>query len=452
MTKPVRAGMVLTIVVALAGALLLPAAPAAAKPGAPSHAPFEKRDNIRITKNEEFTAENGVRSGSGTVADPYVISGWDLNRVEIKDTSAVYSFVDNHVRGQVILNWTGPGLVMQRNTVNDLRVNQNVRRTGDMTSGIISNNIFGIVGQLRHFDGFFEMNRVGAPGTESQRAVNFDGFNGAYFRYNTLYGYLEARLHGHHHSSSFEDDEVSHYHGPAGHHPPESGEPPAPMEDGMDHSQRYHRVFIHDNDIHSTTTYALRYTDTNHAANDRTAASEQNPKLNDPHIHYTRVFIENNDLIGSGLWIDVFNAVDKQKHQGTTRGLVDVRNNTISVGREGSFPLFPPQFQGIVVQKAVDMTVNIADNEITGPPEDDSMLASAGRMFESPTVGIQLRDLDTGEIFIERNSIYRYDIGVEAARFTASVRWVISDLKTKSVGRAVEYDPNNVPNEPEQRP
>ncbi|MDI6917068.1 MAG: hypothetical protein QMC80_04655, partial [Thermoplasmatales archaeon] len=34
---------------------------------------------IRIWSNSDFTSENGVSSGSGTEADPYIIEGWDID-------------------------------------------------------------------------------------------------------------------------------------------------------------------------------------------------------------------------------------------------------------------------------------------------------------------------------------------------------------------------------------
>jgi hypothetical protein len=37
-------------------------------------------DGIRIQRNSEFTAANGVVSGSGTGSDPYIISDWEINR------------------------------------------------------------------------------------------------------------------------------------------------------------------------------------------------------------------------------------------------------------------------------------------------------------------------------------------------------------------------------------
>ena len=38
-----------------------------------------KRDPIVITSNYEFTTENGVVGGSGTLDDPYIIAGWKID-------------------------------------------------------------------------------------------------------------------------------------------------------------------------------------------------------------------------------------------------------------------------------------------------------------------------------------------------------------------------------------
>lgn len=43
---------------------------------------YEPHDRIVIMGNEDFTAENGVRSGEGTYQDPYVIEGWEIDLSE----------------------------------------------------------------------------------------------------------------------------------------------------------------------------------------------------------------------------------------------------------------------------------------------------------------------------------------------------------------------------------
>ena len=38
---------------------------------------------IHISSNADFTADNGVVGGSGTLNDPYIIEGWDITEVNI---------------------------------------------------------------------------------------------------------------------------------------------------------------------------------------------------------------------------------------------------------------------------------------------------------------------------------------------------------------------------------
>lgn len=208
--------LVVYLVAAVTAALVLPATSAVAR-SQRSGDEREQHNSIFINKNEHFDPAHGVRSGSGTADDPFVISDWNVSTVEIRDTSKYVRIVDNDIN-RLVLDWIGGGVDVQRNTIGDLRVNQNRKRTGEATSGLIANNKFGSVGQLRHFDGVFENNQVGTKDTmfdwPGRRTVNFDGFNGAVFRNNVIYGWMEARLHGHHHSSSFEgsDEKIGRAH------------------------------------------------------------------------------------------------------------------------------------------------------------------------------------------------------------------------------------------------
>ena len=397
------------------------------------------RENIFIDEAKDFNPANGVRSGTGTRRDPYVISNWDVNWIEIKDTAAHVLIADNTV-DNLVLDWIGPGVAVRNNTVGDLRVNQNRPRKGEATSGVIENNKFEVVGQLRHFDGFFQNNIVGSKDQMFDlpfdgRAVNFDGFNGSVFRNNTIYGYMDARLHGHHHSSGF--TEGSHYHGDA-----------KEMDHAtMDHSIRYHQVHIYGNKIYSDYYYALQYVDTAHSANDRTAASETEESLNAPHIHYTRVFLHDNQMIGSGIAVNVFNAKD-ERHKSTARGLVEISNNKISVAQPSDLTEFGGR-SGIDVAQAVDVTMRIFDNTIVGPQPADAV--SGLREDWEPTIGINLWDLDKGDIYLSDNAISHAAFGVKAARFTKTVNWTISELSTSDVDETVYWD-SSVENPPRQNP
>ena len=396
----------------------------------------ERRTDITIRTNSEFDAAHGVRSGTGTPEDPYVISGWELNNITIKDTSAAVLIADNTVNSRLTLDWVGRNADVHSNRVNDLRVNQNVKRTGDPTSGVIAHNTFNVVGQLRHFDGVFEHNTVGTPkeGTNrllgevlTNRAVNFDGFNGAHFRDNTIYGYVEVRLHGHHHSSGFGED--SHHHGGMG--------------DDMDHATRYHEVWVTGNTITVPpgTFAALQYVDNNHAGNDRTATSEENPALNDPHVHYTRVHITDNKLVGSGLRADIFNA-DDQRHIRTERGRLDLDNNTI-VLEQATNPFSAPA--GIRVSDATDVDVYIRNNNIAGPHQH-----TAVDEFIHGGAGIDLSYIDKANVRLYDNTIAHTHYGIYGYSFTNSVRWFVGGLTTEDVHEPVYA--SNVANQAEPRP
>ena len=66
---------------------------------------------ILITGNSGFTAPNGITSGSGTVMDPYIIQGWDINSstatgIQISNSN-VYFTVRNVFIHSVTLNHMG---------------------------------------------------------------------------------------------------------------------------------------------------------------------------------------------------------------------------------------------------------------------------------------------------------------------------------------------------------
>lgn len=398
----------------------------------------EQRGPIRITSDAGFTPENGIRAGSGTKSDPYVISDWDVSSITIADTGKYLAIRDNAISGTLRLNWNGDRLTVVNNAIGDLRVNENVKRTGGPTSGRIANNKIGFVGQLRHWDGSFERNIVGDPNAMNlpffaDRAVNFDGFNGARFRNNTIYGYVDVRLHGHHHGSAFGEGH-SHNHAATG---------SDYAQDEMDHTQRYHEVWVTNNKIYAPGYYyALRYYDTGHAANDRTANSEPNKELNKPHTHYTRVHLNDNELAG-GLEVDVFNAQDNL-HKVWARGMVELRGNKITLVRE-ALDTFEAR-DGISVVNARYLTLQIVSNEVrtdfSGDPTSD--------VFGSGEAGIRLDNLDQADVFLSGNEVYDLGYGIYARRMSKSVNWWITEFRTGNVEQDVYYD-NSVENEPERR-
>ena len=411
-----------------------------------------RNGSIFIESDKDFTEANGIRSGSGTAADPYVISGWDVFEIFIRDTSAHLTIRDNTIQF-LTLNWNGPGVDVVNNDVGDLRVNENVKRTGDPTSGKITNNTFGVVGQLRHFDGVFAHNTVGSPSAEEtdpfddlpffdDRAVNFDGFNGSRFFDNTLYGYLEVRLHGHHHGSGY--GESSHYHGATPEH--QHGAEAESHDDMVDHSERYHQVWVYDNTIHADGPYALIYTDSNHQGNDRTANSETNKELNKPHTHYTKVHLNDNELIGAGLVVDIFNAKD-ERHTETNRGSVEIARNKISLARNMKSLPFENR-DGISVWDVKDLKLQIVGNSISYDGTDDPL---APADWDPGDAGIRLRSVDLADVLISGNSVANTFYGIAASQMSKDVFWTIRALKTTGVTEAVYYD-ESVKNKPQDGP
>lgn len=394
-----------------------------------------EHNDITITKNSQFDRAHGVRSGKGTMRDPFVISGWNVEEVTIRNTSKAVVIKDNTITRTLTLNWIGDVMV-HRNTIGDLRVNENIERTGEPTAGMIERNTFDSVGQLRHFDGSFSNNKVGSPGRgfsgakySDFEAVNFDGFNGARFEHNTIYGYVTARLHGHHHSSGFSSG--SHMHAKkAGHH-------------DADHTRRYHAVTIAHNKIYSGNYYALSYTDTNHAGNDRTAPSETNEALNDPHVHYTRVKIMDNETFGSGIRVATFNATD-ELHKKFARGSMTIEGNHVDLS--DASPLAFGSLTGIAVDDARGLSLRIKDNTIDWVSPVDNNLY---REWVARGTGISLWSFDTASIRLEGNTVRNLWTGIQASDLTKDVSWWITGLKTQGVNTPVSYD-SSVANKPKR--
>jgi hypothetical protein len=69
---------------------------------------YTLRDPIRIYGNSDFTAANGVVSGSGSSSDPYFIEGWEIatlefeNGIVIQDTTAHFVIRDVYVHANSI--------------------------------------------------------------------------------------------------------------------------------------------------------------------------------------------------------------------------------------------------------------------------------------------------------------------------------------------------------------
>lgn len=262
--------------------------------------------------------------------------------------------------GQLILDWNGQCVHAYNNVVHDLRVNQNNPRTGFATGGIIEDNRFFTIGQIRHYDGIFRENEVGnkahlvnllyptvpvSSATPAQ-AVNNDGANQGWYYDNVIYGNVDLDFHGHHHSAGFFAP-TSHYHGntltqthmqtttgtctatmanvnqalmngPEKDYPTDNDikvkgtpivtkTPPPSCLLHQDHGKRWTSVFFNDNIVIDPNGNGIRFEDRNHRADDEQANSENLLSLKRPHFHQKWVQLEDNVVVGK-MFIDVLNA------------------------------------------------------------------------------------------------------------------------------------------------
>jgi hypothetical protein len=289
---------------------------------------------LRITGDSGFTADGSPFRGSGTLEDPYVLRGVYARTLSFLNTDACFEIAESWIDVQLVLDWNGQCVWAHHNHIWDLRVNQNNARTGYATGGLIEDNEITFVGQLRHFDGEFRDNVVGpvpedavfGPVFETvpysflkdTRVANVDGFNQGLIHHNRFFGSVDLDLHGHHHGTGFFAPH-SHYHGDSS----------ARMAEHVhDHTDRWTSVAFTDNTIVDAEGYGLRYEDQSHAGDDRTARSESTKELNEMHVHHTDIVLSRNTIEGGQLWVDVFNA-DDRNHKGRNPGTLTIEGNTI---------------------------------------------------------------------------------------------------------------------------
>lgn len=262
--------------------------------------------------------------------------------------------------GQLTLDWNGQCVHAYNNVAYDLRVNQNNDRTGFATGGILEQNRFYTIGQIRHYDGIFRNNEVGnraflhqlvtpgvVPLATSARAINNDGANQGWYYGNTIYGNVDLDFHGHHHSPGFFAPQ-SHYHGstrsvaymqtatgtctgtyagisparatgPHKDHPSDNdvhafhnvavaqADPAPGCLPHFDHGKRWTSVFFNDNLVIDPNGVGLRFEDQAHRADDEQANSENMKELKRPHYHQKWVQMERNTVVGK-MFVDILNA------------------------------------------------------------------------------------------------------------------------------------------------
>jgi len=406
---------------------------------------MEETSRIRIVGDEGFVPANGIREGSGTLADPYVISGYYVTGdLYLQDTDACVEIKDNFIGGQLSLNWNGPCVFVHHNFIRDLRVNENIHRLGYATGGLLEQNKIEYIGQLRHYDGEFRHNVVGPRGpasafdevletvpflfTHDPRVANVDGFNQGLIHHNTFSGSVDLDWHGHHHGTGFFAPH-SHYHGE---------DMDSMSEHDHDHTDRWTSVAFTDNKIVDPEGYGLRFDDQNHAGDDRTANSEQVEELEMPHVHHLYVEMNRNVVEGAPIWVDVFIA-DDRLHEKRSEGWLDIHDNTVTVNErvdKDGVPLFDfgPYYHpsaGISVSAAKETEVSIRGNTMKWVPADKDdglpVVSDVEAMFayQAPVAGIYLDFVRDAEIEIQDNSAEGFEYGVHARELAEDVTWTV---------------------------
>ncbi len=428
---------------------------------------LEQLRSIVIRGDSEATPEAGIRLGSGTLTDPFVISDYYVTGdLFLADTDACYVIKNNYIGGQLTLNWNAQCVHVHHNFVRDLRVNENVDRTGYATGGLLEYNKIEYIGQLRHYDGEFRYNVVGPRTSNSMwddiletvpwifahdpRVANVDGFNQGLIHHNTFYGSVDLDLHGHHHGTGFYAPH-SHYHGE------ESG-----RDMPHDHTLRWTSVFFTDNEVIDPDGYGLRYEDRNHAGDDRTARSEDEDDLELEHQHFTRVVLARNAIQDAGLFVDVFNA-DDRNHYTRNPGWLEIRENTIDFKAPDSedllgleFPWWNEPYErtaALRVFAAKEVTMVVEGNSISYQDTERqagplSVVNNLWGYNDIHPTAIDVRLIKDADITIADNTARGFTIGVRAHEFDELTVWRLAGNDFGSAKHPVFYD-DSVQNAPD---
>ncbi|MFA5945278.1 MAG: hypothetical protein WC876_12550, partial [Candidatus Thermoplasmatota archaeon] len=440
-------------------------------PSASDAKSLDEVPSLQVLEDKGFNPKNGVRSGEGTLADPYVISGYYVTGdLYLGDTDACFEVAGNYISGQLTLNWNGQCVWVHHNFIRDLRVNENVERTGYATGGLIEANQIEFIGQLRHYDGEVRNNVVG-PRTATSAfdevleetpllrgdllLANIDGFNQGLIHHNTFYGSVDLDLHGHHHGTGFFAPH-SHYHGMDESHMPAHTE---------DHTDRWTSVAFTDNKIVDDLGYGLRYEDQNHAGDDRTANSEDNEDLDLDHTHRTLVDIARNTVEGGQIWVDVFNA-DDENHKGRNDGWLNLVDNQVTVKERKDESLLGLQFlstapwpvyEGISIVASKEVETLVSGNIVSYVPLPEGQ--SSGPMglpiptvFEQEvvTTGIHIRDVRDATIRIVDNKASGFQYGIAAYEMDEDTEWAVIGNTIEGAEQDVYYD-DSVANKPDRK-
>lgn len=443
------------------------------RPSADEAKQFTKKYSRFIAKGNEgidkLRAE-GYLTGDGTPESPYVLEDFYVSD-ELSITSINRSLIlrEGYVDGTLRLNYIGESLYVHHVYADDLRVNENVKRTGPNTGGLFHDNHFAFVGQIRHFVGEFTKNDIGPRPTGAvadylgdagiakvspEVVFNFDGFHRADVHHNRFVGEVDIKLHGHNHADCLVCP--VHDHSDEREFPDRERDHTATDSAiGFDsrHSVRYVSLLFHDNRIEVPGGVALRYNDRNHAGDDRTANSEPNPRLEDPHVHHQDVTIRGNTLVGGSLLIDVFNAAD-ERHPLQNQGVLRLQNNDVLVRFQApaASRTSPAFVSGIQVQSMDGLELRAIGNDVGFLRVDDDEPGSAlwGVLERDPELrGFHLASAKTSNLTIADNTVDDGRFGVYAQDFAETVHWILrsNEFQTTETWRG-----QDVQNPPEEQP
>jgi|GEM_PF-2425296 len=438
----------------------------------------DRYESVRVKGNEGLSKlrAEGYLHGAGTKDDPYVLERFYVDRdLSIESTDRAIVLRDGYVKGTLRLNYIGEDVYVHHVYATDLRINENVKRTGPNTGGLFHDDAFAVVGQIRHFVGEFRNNEVGPrPANGVQDAIgdagvfavpagvvfNLDGFHTADIHDNKFVGSVLVKLHGHNHGDCFTCPVHDHSNATldaermAGHEHAYTDE--HEMETlGLEthHSIRYSSLAFHDNEIQVPDGYALRYTDRNHAGDDRTANSEKNESLNDPHIHFQDLTFAHNRLVGGGFQMDVFNAKD-EKHVVPSLGVLRFIGNEITVLHAPPGPLFAGAraVEGMNLNNGQGLELRVLDNHVRFVDERDAPADSAAAdplRAHVDLTGIELVGLQTANVTIAGNRIDSGTYGVYASQLAATTHWSLlhNTFQTEHAWRG-----NDVAEPPKEEP
>jgi hypothetical protein len=439
-------------------------------PSAEKARSLEEVSSLRVLEDKGFNPKNGVREGKGTLADPYVITGYYVTGdLYLGDTDACFEVKENYIAGQLTLNWNGQCVWVHHNFIRDLRVNENVDRIGYATGGLIEANKIEFVGQLRHYDGEFRHNVVG-PRTPNSAfdtvleetplllpdvlVANVDGFNQGLIHHNTFHGTVDLDLHGHHHGTGFYAPH-SHYHADDEAHMPSHKE---------DHADRWTSVAFTDNKILDDIGYGLRYEDRNHAGDDRTATSEDNEMLRGDHRHRTDVEIARNHIEGGQIWVDVFNA-DDEFHKERNDGWLRIVDNQVTAKERKDESIFGltligtaawPVHEGIRIDAGKEVEALIAGNTLTFVPvPQDQKNGPLGipipfLTYQVESAGIRLSGMRDADFLLQGNTVSGFYYGIAAWQMDEKTVWSLAGNVVQGAQYDVYYD-DSVENKPSGR-